>query len=98
MDPTQVENAVDLPNQMIGGHHPVQIKRIKELTLSAFPSTHHDPLLRIIAHSTESWIVGRFNQSFATQSHGKPTSKISISAPQQGNSSKITGPLDFRRR
>jgi hypothetical protein len=65
--PTQVQNDVDLPNQMIGRHHPVQIKRIKKLTLSAFPSTHHDPLLRIIAHSTESRVVSRFNQSFATQ-------------------------------
>ena len=51
---------------MIGWHYPVQIKGIKKLTLSAVPSTHHDPLLRIIIHSTESRLVGRFNQSFAT--------------------------------
>jgi Domain of unknown function (DUF4331) len=51
----------------------VQIKRIEKLSLSAFPSTHHDPLLRIIAHSTGSRVIGRFNQSFATQSRPKRT-------------------------
>ena len=41
MHPSEVENAVDLANQMIGWHHLVEIKRIKELTLSDFPPTHH---------------------------------------------------------
>jgi hypothetical protein len=42
--PTKIENAVDLAHQMIGWHHLVEIKRIKELALSAFPPTHHEPL------------------------------------------------------
>jgi hypothetical protein len=29
---------------MIGWHHLVEIKRIKELALSAFPPPHHEPL------------------------------------------------------
>jgi hypothetical protein len=41
MHPTQIENPVDLPDQMVGRHDLVEIKRIKELTLSAFPTPHH---------------------------------------------------------
>ena len=44
MHPTEVENAVDLTYQVIRWHHLVEIKRIKELALSAFPPTHHEPL------------------------------------------------------
>ena len=44
VDPTQIEKTVDLPHQMIGWDHLVQIKRIKELTLSVLPPTHHAPL------------------------------------------------------
>jgi hypothetical protein len=29
---------------MIGWHHLIEIKRIKELALSAFPPPHHEPL------------------------------------------------------
>src|SRR5664279_8492 len=43
MHPTQIEQAVDLANQMIRRHHLIQIKGIKELALSVFPSTHHVP-------------------------------------------------------
>jgi hypothetical protein len=53
------------------------------MTLSAFPSTHHDPLLRIIIHSTESRLVGRFNQSFATWGNSgiEPDEGKGISSP-----------------
>jgi hypothetical protein len=44
VDPTQIENTVNLPNQMIGRHYLVEIKRIEELDLTAFPPTHHAPL------------------------------------------------------
>ena len=42
--PTEIENAVDLAHQVIGRHDLVEIKRIKELTLSTFSPTHHEPL------------------------------------------------------
>ena len=71
--PTQVENAVDLSNQMIWRHHLVQIKRIKELTLSAFPPTHHEPLPQESLQATESWLSDRLNESFATHSGVKRT-------------------------
>jgi hypothetical protein len=44
LHPIQIKNAINLPDQMIGRHHLVEIKRIKELALSAFPPTHHEPL------------------------------------------------------
>jgi hypothetical protein len=44
VQPSKVENAVDLPDQMIGWHYLVEIKGIKKLALSAFPPTHHEPL------------------------------------------------------
>jgi hypothetical protein len=34
----------DLARQVIGWHHLVEIKGIKELALPAFPPTHHEPL------------------------------------------------------
>src|SRR5215475_2674507 len=45
--PPEIENAVYLFNQMIWRHHLVEIKRIKELTLSTLASPHHGPLPRI---------------------------------------------------
>src|SRR6202030_4348349 len=44
MHPAQVQNTVDLAHQMGGWHHLVEFKGIKELALSAFPPTHHEPL------------------------------------------------------
>jgi hypothetical protein len=44
MDPTQIEQTVDLPHQMMSWDHPVQVKRIEELSLPIFPPTHHPPL------------------------------------------------------
>src|SRR4029077_1141508 len=46
VNPTEIENAVDLADQMVQWHDLVEIKRIKELALLAFPSTHHEPLSR----------------------------------------------------
>jgi hypothetical protein len=42
--PTKVKNVVDLAHQMVGWHHLVEFKGIKELALSAFTPTHHEPL------------------------------------------------------
>src|SRR5271155_3305266 len=42
--PIKIENAVDLPDQMIRRHHLVQIERVEELTLSALLPPHHRPL------------------------------------------------------
>jgi hypothetical protein len=44
VDPTQIQQTVDLPHQMIRWDHLIQIKRIKELTLTVLPPTHHAPL------------------------------------------------------
>ena len=41
--PTQIEHPVDLPDQMIGWHHLVEIERIEELALPAFLPSHHAP-------------------------------------------------------
>ena len=37
-------NTIDLAHQMIRRHHLVEIKRIKELALTALPPPHHAPL------------------------------------------------------
>jgi hypothetical protein len=42
--PSQIENAVDLADQMVGWDYLVEIKGIKELALSVFPPSHHAPL------------------------------------------------------
>ena len=47
VDPFQIENAVDLPDQMIRRYHLVEIKRIKELALAPLSPPHHRPLPRI---------------------------------------------------
>jgi hypothetical protein len=44
MHPTEVKNAVELADQMIGWHHLVEIKGIKELALPVLPPSHHPPL------------------------------------------------------
>jgi len=41
--PSKVENAVNLPDQMIAWHYLVEIEG-KKLALSAFPPTHHERL------------------------------------------------------
>src|SRR4249919_2337139 len=42
--PIQIEDAVDLPDQMIRRHYLVEIKPVEELTLSALSPPHHRPL------------------------------------------------------
>src|ERR1700758_5670657 len=42
--PIKIENAVDLPDQMIRRYHLVEIKRVEELTLSALSPPHHRSL------------------------------------------------------
>jgi hypothetical protein len=59
---------------MIGRNHLVEIKRIKELTLSFFPSPHHALLPPMPSPPTESWFAIRIKGSFATQSCVKQTS------------------------
>ena len=66
--PTQIENTLDLSDQVIWWHHLVEVKRIKELALSAFPPPHHRPLPQITAQSTKSRVIDSLNQCFATQS------------------------------
>jgi hypothetical protein len=57
---------------MIGWHDLVEIKRIKELALSAVPPTHHEPLPPMpVSNSTESLFVSRLNGSFAPESGEK---------------------------
>ena len=67
--PIQIENAVDLPDQMIRRHHLVEIKPVEELTLSALSPPHHRPLpANRSADPTESRSNRSLNQSFATLS------------------------------
>ena len=46
--PIKIEHAIDLPDQMIGRYHLVEIERIKELALPLLSPPHHRPLPRII--------------------------------------------------
>src|SRR6476646_4579507 len=71
--PAQIEQTVDLPHQMIGRNHLVEIKRIEKLSLPVFPPTHHAQLPLMPYPPTESRIASRLNGSFATQSRGKQT-------------------------
>src|SRR5512139_3209646 len=41
MHPAQIKETINLAYQMIRRHHLVEIKRIKELSFSALPPTHH---------------------------------------------------------
>jgi hypothetical protein len=41
MHPTQIQNFIDLPHQMVDWEHLVEIKRIEKLDLTILPSTHH---------------------------------------------------------
>ena len=70
VDPTQIQQIVDLPYQMIRWDHLIQIKRIKELTLTILQPTHHAPLPPMTQKTTESRIASRLNESFATESRG----------------------------
>src|SRR6202789_3338371 len=71
--PTQIEKTVDLPHQMIGRNHLVEIKQIEKLSLSFFPPPHHAPLPPMPSPPTESWFAIRIKGSFATQSPCKRT-------------------------
>src|SRR5215471_7614379 len=48
MYPAQIKQRIDLSDQMIRRHHLVEIKRVKELSLSPFFPSHHGLLPRII--------------------------------------------------
>src|ERR1700747_2197625 len=69
--PTQIEQTVDLPHQMIGRNHFVELKRIEKLSLSFFPPPYHAPLPPMPPPPTESWFAIRIKGSFATQSCGQ---------------------------
>jgi hypothetical protein len=56
------------PNLDPENRRSAEIKRIKELTLSFFPSPHHALLPPMPSSSTESWFAIRSKGSFATQS------------------------------
>ena len=71
--PIEVENTVDLARKMVRWHNLVEFKGIKELALSAFPPTHHEPLPPMPSQPTESSFVSRLTGSFATQSGAKRT-------------------------
>src|SRR5436190_12094830 len=77
--PAQIEQTVDLPHQMIGRNHLVEIKRIEKLSLSFFPPPHHAPLPPMPSLPTESWFAIRIKGSFATQSPQQRTSPITSS-------------------
>jgi hypothetical protein len=65
--PTQIEQTVDLPHQVIGRNYFVELKRIEKLSLSFLPPPHHAPLPLMPSSPTESWFAIRIKGSFATQ-------------------------------
>ena len=76
--PTQVEQAIDLPYQMIRRHHLVEIKRIKELPLAALLPSQHASLPQMpVSNRTESRAAIRLNMSFATLSRVERTCGVS---------------------
>ena len=82
MHPVQIEQTVDLPHQMIGWNHLVEMKRIEKLSLLAFPTTHHAPLPQM-TYLKESRIASRLNGSFATWGNSgiEPDKGKGISSP-----------------
>jgi hypothetical protein len=66
--PIKIENAVDLPNQMIGRHRLVEIERVEELTLFALSPHIIDRSANRSPEFTESRFNRSLNESFATQS------------------------------
>src|SRR6266851_6324261 len=67
--PAQIENAVDLPDQMVGRHYLVEIKRVEKLALSIpLPPHHWTAPANHRLNPTESRFAHCLNQSFATKS------------------------------
>src|SRR5580704_5875213 len=66
--PIKIEHASDLPDQMIGRYHLVEIERIKELALPPLSPPIIGRSRESSSYSTESRFIGRLNESFATQS------------------------------
>src|SRR4029079_8823991 len=87
--PTQIEQPVDLPDQMIGWNHLVEIKRIEKLSLPILPPPHHALLPLMLSQPTESRIVSRLNGSFATQSLRKRTPSRPVGMSQKCQKRKL---------
>src|SRR6201993_2452141 len=75
--PTQIDHALDLPDQMIRRHYLVEIKRVKELPLSTLLPPHHGPLPRITSQSdgitVRPWSQREFCNTFTPTSRHRPT-------------------------
>src|SRR5690349_17728488 len=84
--PTQVQQTIDLPYQMIRRYDPVEIKRIKELALTALlPPQHASLPANARLNRTESRSAIRLNWSFATWGNsGSSQTKARESALQEG--------------
>jgi len=82
---------------MIGWNHLVEIKRIEKLSLPSFPPPHHALLPLMPSPPTESRIVSRLNESFATQSGVKRTSLRTApkSETHLGHLDAATGPIVY---
>src|SRR5215469_4862787 len=97
--PTQVEQAIDLPYQMIRRHHLVEIKRIKELPLAALLPSQHASLPQMpVSNRTESRATIRLNMSFATQLLRKRTSDLwghGLIGPEVGGAYHLAPFLGF---
>src|SRR5262249_39018221 len=75
--PTQIDHAVDLPDQMIRRHYLVEIKRVKELPLSTLSPPHHGSLPRITSQSdgitVRPWSQREFCNTFPPKADKEQT-------------------------
>src|SRR5215471_263272 len=69
--PTQIDHAVDLPDQMIRRHYLVEIKHVKELPLSTLSPPHHAPLPRITSQSDGITVRPWSQREFCNTFRGK---------------------------
>jgi len=104
LHPTQIEHRIDLPDQMIRRHHPVEFKRIKELALSTLSSPHHGHRSRdSSSHPDGSMVHPTLNESFATHSPCRPPRVIAV-GPEKCRSRRSTRanyrgtPVSYRTR
>jgi hypothetical protein len=87
--PTQVQQTIDLPYQMIRRYAPVEIKRIKELALTALlPPQHASLPANARLNRTESRSAIRLNWSLATQSPNSGHRKTAAARPKSANTDR----------
>src|SRR5215471_1028421 len=87
--PTQIDHAVDLPDQMIRRHYIVEIKRVKELPLSALSPPHHGPLPRITSQSDGITVRLWSQREFCNTFGGKADMRCGVAAQRRSAGNEV---------